>query len=147
MPLTIAVFAALGLGARAAAGLAALCSGGARPDRPVLAGDVQVGPPGSGEEDETRFALTSEAGLNDGLAFPFVHGAILLALFAAGGEASLGGWLSYQVAWKLAAGVAVGWAVGARAGLGAVPPAEPGQALAHGRRLRRARRHLPRLRR
>ena len=31
------------------------------------------------ETDEVRFTLTSEAGLNDGLAFPFVYAAILLA--------------------------------------------------------------------
>ncbi len=113
MPLTIAVFAALGFGLLGLPLASALLLGAAlAPTDPVLAGDVQVGPPGSGEEDETRFALTSEAGLNDGLAFPFVHGAVLLALFAAGGEASLSGWLSYHVAWKLAAGVTVGWAVG-----------------------------------
>ena len=33
-------------------------------------------------EDEVRFGLTSEAGLNDGLAFPFVNLAIALALVA-----------------------------------------------------------------
>lgn len=113
MPLTIAALALLGhglLGLSAASAL--LLAAALAPTDPVLAGDVQVGPPGGGEEDEARFSLTSEAGLNDGLAFPFVHGAILLALAAAGGEASLGGWLSYQVAWKLAAGVAVGWGVG-----------------------------------
>jgi sodium/hydrogen antiporter len=43
------------------------------PTDPVLASDVQVGPPKTGEEDEVRFALTSEAGVNDGAAFPFVH--------------------------------------------------------------------------
>ncbi|KEQ51785.1 Sodium/hydrogen exchanger [Sphingobium chlorophenolicum] len=37
------------------------------PTDPVLAADVQVGPPKTGEEDEVRFGLTSEAGLNDGL--------------------------------------------------------------------------------
>ena len=31
------------------------------------------------EDDEVRFALTSEAGLNDGLAFPIVYAAIFLA--------------------------------------------------------------------
>lgn len=41
-----------------------------------------TGPPKSGEEDEVRFGLTSEEGLNDGLAFPFVHLAIALALTA-----------------------------------------------------------------
>jgi len=50
------------------------------PTDPVLASDVQVGGPNSDEEeDEVRFALTSEAGLNDGLAFPFVHLAVALA--------------------------------------------------------------------
>ena len=50
------------------------------PTDPVLASDVQVGPPRSGEEDEVRFGLTSEAGLDDGLAFPFVHLAIALSI-------------------------------------------------------------------
>ena len=36
------------------------------PTDPVLASDVQVGPP---QSDEVRFALTSEAGLNDGEPF------------------------------------------------------------------------------
>ena len=52
----------------------------------MLASDVQVGPPGEGGEDETRFSLTSEAGLNDGLAFPFVHLAIALAAASGTGE-------------------------------------------------------------
>ncbi len=47
----------------------------------MLASDVQVGEPTDEEdsEDEVRFALTSEAGLNDGLAFPFVYAAIAMA--------------------------------------------------------------------
>ena len=56
------------------------------PTDPVLASDVQVDPPKSGEEDEVRFGLTSEAGLNDGAAFPFVHLAIALALAGTTGE-------------------------------------------------------------
>ena len=71
MPLTIAAlallgYALLGLGAAAAMLLAAALA----PTDPVLASDVQVGPPRQGLEDEVRFTLTSEAGLNDGLAFP-----------------------------------------------------------------------------
>lgn len=54
------------------------------PTDPVLAGDVQVRPPGQGGEDPVRFALTSEAGFNDGLAFPFVWAAVALALASAG---------------------------------------------------------------
>ena len=80
MPLTILALAVLasvllGLGAASAILLAAALA----PTDPVLASDVQVGPPLQGKEDEMRFALTSEAGLNDGLAFPFVHLAIALA--------------------------------------------------------------------
>lgn len=82
------------------------------PTDPVLAGDVQVEGPNAGGEDEVRFGLTGEAGLNDGLAFPFVW----LALFLAGGTpdaaTSWGGWLLRDVAWRLAAGVGIGFAIG-----------------------------------
>lgn len=73
--LTIAAHLLLGLGAASAVLLAACLA----PTDPVLASDVQGGPPRSGEEDKVRFALTSEAGLNDGLAFPFVLLAVMLA--------------------------------------------------------------------
>jgi NhaP-type Na+/H+ or K+/H+ antiporter len=68
-------------------------------------------------EDEVRFALTSEAGLNDGLAFPFVNLAMALALaLAAPAEPGLPGWvmewLAVDVAWKLLAGGLVGWGIG-----------------------------------
>ncbi len=113
MPLTIAGLALLahvllGLGAATALLLAAALA----PTDPVLASDVQVGPPGSGEEDETRFALTSEAGLNDGLAFPFVHAAIAIAVASQTGEPWAWKWFSVSVVWKLGAGVAVGYIVG-----------------------------------
>jgi sodium/hydrogen antiporter len=83
------------------------------PTDPVLAADVQVGPPGSGEEDEVRFSLTSEAGLNDSLAFPFVNLAIALALAgtAAPGPWTLD-WFAVDVIWKIVAGVSLGWGVG-----------------------------------
>jgi NhaP-type Na+/H+ or K+/H+ antiporter len=77
-----------------------------------LASDVQVGPPNTEEEDDVRFALTSEAGLNDGLAFPFVHLAIAIAVYQAGGDASIQEWLLVSVVWKLAAAVVVGWLTG-----------------------------------
>jgi NhaP-type Na+/H+ or K+/H+ antiporter len=82
------------------------------PTDPVLAADVQVGPPRTGDEDEVRFGLTSEAGVNDGAAFPFVHLAILLAAAAATGEPWLGEWLGYRVVWEIVGGVAGGWLVG-----------------------------------
>lgn len=92
--------------------IALLLAASLAPTDPVLASDIQVGPPKTGAEDEVRFGLTSEAGLNDGLAFPFVHLAILLATVAAAEERWLVEWLSFRVAWEIAAGVAAGWAIG-----------------------------------
>jgi NhaP-type Na+/H+ or K+/H+ antiporter len=111
MPLTIAGIALLGWAVLGLGAAAALLLGAAlAPTDPVLASDVQVGPPQSGKEDDVRFALTSEAGLNDGAAFPFVYLAIAVALSqAAGGEPFLANWLLIDVLWKIAAGVAIGW--------------------------------------
>lgn len=109
MPLTIAAVAWLGVaGLGFSLAMALLLGAAMAPTDPVLAADVQVGPPKSGDEDEVRFGLTSEAGLNDALAFPFVHLAILAA---AGGLATTGGltdWFTIKVGWKLLAGVGVG---------------------------------------
>ena len=82
------------------------------PTDPVLAADVQVGPPKGGEEDEVRFGLTSEAGLNDGAAFPFVHLAIVLAAAASTGEPWAAKWLGYHVLWEIGAGVVGGYLIG-----------------------------------
>jgi NhaP-type Na+/H+ or K+/H+ antiporter len=65
------------------------------------------------EKDEVRFALTSEAGLNDGLAFPFVYAAIFLAV-----EGPASGWLPRWVAWELVGKVVLGIAVGILVGWG-----------------------------
>jgi NhaP-type Na+/H+ or K+/H+ antiporter len=79
------------------------------PTDPVLASAVAVGPPGRGEDGEVRFALTAEAALNDGLAFPFVSLAVLLASAHAGPSAS---WLATAFLVKVGAGVAFGWIMG-----------------------------------
>jgi NhaP-type Na+/H+ or K+/H+ antiporter len=113
MPLTILVLTVLGsalLGLGLAAAL--LLASSLAPTDPVLASDVQVGHPAEDHEDEPRFALTSEAGLNDGLAFPFVNLAIALA-----GSGSLGGlswshWLSVDVLWKIMIGAVLGALIG-----------------------------------
>ena len=99
----------LGLGLASALLLGAALA----PTDPVLASDVQVGGPGSGEEDPVRFALTSEAGLNDGLAFPFVWLAVALSLLAGGAEPDwFPRWLWLDVAWRVGGGVLIGGAVG-----------------------------------
>ncbi|WP_330276381.1 cation:proton antiporter [Lentzea sp. NBC_00516] len=106
---------ALGLGVAASVLLAATLA----PTDPVLAGEVQVGEPAENpesDEDEARFALTSEAGLNDGLAFPFTYAAIAISLAGAAPSEWLGHWLAVDVLWRLLAGLAVGlligWALG-----------------------------------
>jgi len=113
MPLTmLPIFAvahyAMGLSVAAAL----LLAGALAPTDPVLAADVQTGPPASGEDGETRFALTSEAGLNDGLAFPF----ILLALAIQTHDLDWGHWIMVDLLGDLAIGTAIGIAVGSVAG-------------------------------
>ncbi|NHN19367.1 sodium:proton antiporter, partial [Bacillus amyloliquefaciens] len=75
------------------------------PTDPVLAADVQVGPPKTGDEDEVRFGLISEAGLNDGAAFPFIHLAVLLAVALPVGKPWVAEWLTYRVLWEIAGGI------------------------------------------
>ena len=135
MPLTMVGVALLGwwmVGLAPAA--AVLLAAALAPTDPVLASDVQVGEPepevpddervASDEgrspnrapaerEDELRFTLTSEAGLNDSLAFPFTY----LSLFMLTGGLSASDWFTqwllidvfYRVFAGVTAGVAVGW--------------------------------------
>ncbi len=112
MPISIGLIALLGVAAGLPWIVALLLGASLAPTDPVLAADVQVGPPKSGEEDEVRFGLTSEAGLNDGLAFPFVHLAIALALSSVTGEPWLLRWLTVNVIWEIAVGVLAGWLIG-----------------------------------
>ncbi|CAH0353374.1 K(+)/H(+) antiporter NhaP2 [Sphingobium sp. CECT 9361] len=92
--------------------VALLLAASLAPTDPVLAADVQVGPPKSGEEDKVRFGLTSEAGLNDGLAFPVVHLAIILITVAGTSAPWFTEWLSYRVLWETAVGIGTGWVIG-----------------------------------
>ncbi|HZI96493.1 MAG TPA: cation:proton antiporter [Actinomycetales bacterium] len=123
MPLCIAGVALLGWSLMGLAPAAALLLGAVlAPTDPVLASDVQVAGPATGEQeyeneiavgehDEVRFALTSEAGLNDGLAFPFVYAAIFLASLGSVGEWGLR-WLAWELVGKVALGVVLGWLAG-----------------------------------
>ncbi|GGL36029.1 cation:proton antiporter [Phycicoccus endophyticus] len=117
MPLTIGGTALLAWGPLGVAAPAALLLGAVlAPTDPVLASDVQVtGPTLEGgeevdEDDEVRFALTSEAGLNDGLAFPFVWGAVFLATGAPAGGVLR--WVGWELVGKVVLGVLVGAALG-----------------------------------
>jgi NhaP-type Na+/H+ or K+/H+ antiporter len=113
MPLSIAALAALGWGLLGLPlGVAVLLGAILAPTDPVLASSVQVGPPGVGEEGETRFALTSEAGLNDGLALPFlVLGGSLIAHGSQPGW-WIARWVAVDLCWGIAIAVVVGFAFG-----------------------------------
>lgn len=128
MPVTIAGIAGLGWGLLGLTPAAALLLGAVlAPTDPVLAGDVQVAGPQVtepaaedadpseineiDEDDDVRFALTSEAGLNDGLAFPFVHAALLVAT-----AGSIGNWGLRWLAWDLVGRIVIGVAVGVLVG-------------------------------
>lgn len=116
MPLCIAAVALLGVGLGLTAGAALLLGAALAPTDPVLASDVQVAGPQTGdhevdEPDEVRFALTSEAGLNDALAFPFVYLAILVASAQTGTTDWLH-WLGWYAVGKVVIGTVVGIGVG-----------------------------------
>lgn len=110
MPLTIAslaLFANLVMGL--SIGAAIILGAALAPTDPVLARDVKVGPPGKGDRRETNFALTSEAGLNDGLAFPF----IFLGIYLAGdGFNWFSDWFVPDFLYAISAGVAIGFVGG-----------------------------------
>ncbi|XKH01249.1 cation:proton antiporter [Marinobacter nauticus] len=79
------------------------------PTDPVLATDVQVRH--MGDKDPLRFTLTSEAGMNDGSAFPFV----MLGLAMLSAPASyelLGGWILKDVLWSTVSALVVGLVIG-----------------------------------
>ena len=108
MPLTIvaiALFGSLAMGLSLAA--AVVLGAALAPTDPVLAGDIGVGPPGEEDEREPHFAVTAEAGLNDGLAFPFVNLGLFLAVEGRG-DGWVAEWLLADVVYAVAVGIAVG---------------------------------------
>lgn len=110
MALTVAMIAAfcyyvLGLPLGAGVLLGAILA----PTDPVLATDVQTRHPG--DRDQLRFTLTSEAGMNDGSAFPFVVlGLGLLGLHELGDHGL--NWIMVDVLWATFAGIAIGVVAG-----------------------------------
>ena len=110
MLVTVAFIAVIGVAwLGLSVGAAILLGGILAPTDPVLASDVQVAD--AGDRDRLRFALTGEAGLNDGTAYPFV----LLGLGLLGHH-EIGAygwrWLAVDVLWGVAAGIVVGAALG-----------------------------------
>jgi sodium/hydrogen antiporter len=106
-------------------GAAVLLGAVLAPTDPVLASEVQVR--SSTDRDTVRYALIGEAGLNDGLAFPFVMlGLGLMGLHPdedaglfklwANGEFGVWGWLGWDLLWAVSVGFAVGGLTGSMVG-------------------------------
>lgn len=123
MPLTIAGIAVLGWAVLDLHPATAILLGAVlAPTDPVLASDVEAGAPLTELEVEraavhqwgsVRFSLTSEAGLNDGLAFPFTY--LALAVAAADQTAGwtwLGDWVLVDVLYRVGVGLVVGYVLG-----------------------------------
>lgn len=128
MPITIGLTALAGSVIGGLGGAGALLLGSVlAPTDPVLASDVQVGEPTVDEnappqEDDVRFTLTSEGGLNDALAFPFVYAAIRFADGGARPLTWLGPWLAWDLVGRILIGIAAGWLVGRIIGVVAFRP-------------------------
>jgi len=106
MPISILALAAvchwlLGLSWAVAVLLGAILS----PTDPVLASEVQLSD--VEDKDELRFGLTSEGGLNDALAFPFVYFG-LFWLKDSNLDNWFKNWVAVDLIWAIAAGLAMG---------------------------------------
>lgn len=128
MVLTIALTALVGWWIAAFVPATAMLLGACiAPTDPVLASEVQVGSPNegaedeetedtdeteAGEEDEVRFSLTSEAGLNDGLAFPFTNMAIAMAIAGAHPANWIKTWFLVDVLYELGVATILGLGLG-----------------------------------
>lgn len=106
MPLSILAIAGVGywlLGLPL--GVAVLLGAILAPTDPVLASEVQL--EGEEDRDELRFGLTSESGLNDALAFPFVYFG-LHWIEDPSTTNWIGSWIGVDLIWAVAAGIGMG---------------------------------------
>jgi NhaP-type Na+/H+ or K+/H+ antiporter len=106
MLVTVGLITAFGVwGLGLPLGAAVLLGAVLAPTDPVLASDVQV--EHAHDEERVRFALTGEAGLNDGTAFPFVMlGLGLIGVHELGNSGIR--WFGIDVVWATGAGLLVG---------------------------------------
>jgi sodium/hydrogen antiporter len=86
------------------------------PTDPVLASSVTVGH--SQDNDRLRYALSGEAGLNDGAAFPFVVlGLLLLGPLS---MSQIATWAGLRLLWAVPAGLLLGYVLGRMVGSAAI---------------------------
>ena len=106
MPISIFTIAAVGkLFLGLDWGTAILLGGILAPTDPVLASEVQLAH--TNDKDELRFGLTSEGGLNDALAFPFVYFGIHW-LKDDNWQSWFKQWVAVDLIWAVAAGIVMG---------------------------------------
>lgn len=84
------------------------------PTDPVLASEVQLDDPEREDKlkDKLRFSLTAEAGLNDGMAFPFTYLAVMVAQAGSFAAFNFSNWFWDKLLFKIAIGVVVGIIIG-----------------------------------
>ncbi len=90
--------------------IAAVCA----PTDPVLAAEIQLKKDEMYDKRNTgmRYLLTSEAGLNDGMAFPFVYLAILWSQSTSFNNVDLTYWFGYYMVFKICGGIIIGSLLG-----------------------------------
>ncbi len=105
-------FYVVGLDGASSLLLAAVCA----PTDPVMATDMQLEGEGGGSDEKKntglRYLLTSEAGLNDGMAFPFVYLAILWSTAGDIQGVDFWEWTSFYLLYKIVVGILIGSAFG-----------------------------------
>ncbi|MFD2517030.1 cation:proton antiporter [Salinimicrobium flavum] len=89
------------------------------PTDPVLAAEVQLDDPMDEKEYEgnIRFTLTAEAGLNDGIAFPFSYLAVMVAQAGTWAAFNFTNWFWDKLLLKIIIGVVLGLLIGRLIGL------------------------------
>jgi sodium/hydrogen antiporter len=112
-PIMLATIVGVALAAMLLLGLdtapALLLGAALAPTDPVLAGTVKVN--SAADHDRMRYGLSGEAGLNDGMAFPFVVLALLWAEHGGAGE-WITGWALHRLLWAVPAGLLLGFFLG-----------------------------------
>jgi sodium/hydrogen antiporter len=112
-PIMVASIAGVALCAKVLLGLdtatALLVGAVLAPTDPVLAGAVKVY--SAADHDRMRYGLSGEAGLNDGMAFPFVVFGLLWAEHGGAGG-WIAGWALHRLLWAVPAGLLLGFVLG-----------------------------------
>lgn len=109
MPVTIGAATFLGWWIVGLAPATALLFGALiSPTDPVLASELQTSEPGKEDTSQSKLGLTAEAGVNDGLAFPFTYLAIFAVTKGMDYKTWIGEWLLHEFLIKIALGVVIG---------------------------------------